>query len=199
MGQKLDFASATDHAAVFDHDAAALRPELNGHPVRPEGAPPRHKTNIEMAIERRRELDTPKPTGLGSSRKSQPDGAASRTSLTAELTERPLAEIVAPEAAAPLEARQADTGVDRYAVHDTAPAAPAIGDADCVQTQLPPVSELVPRRRQSTGKKVIAALIALLIGTSIGYIAGKGAEQSASGTIESSDGGLKLRLDSDLR
>jgi len=48
-------------------------------------------------------------------------------------------------------------------------------------------------------RTLIGAAIVLVVGTAIGYMAGKGMEPSAAGTIESSGGGLKLRLDSNLQ
>jgi hypothetical protein len=204
MGQNLDFASATNCVAAFDPDEGGLAPTASEpQRERARAQPPsaRQKTNIEMAIERRQQLEAIGRSGFTGSNKSEPtprtaaaDSAADQTpvSFAPEAEPRRREEAAGVESGLACGPADAPAAGSRF-VDNSAP------EADANRSQLHPVRGSRWSDRSSSAKKLAAAVIVLLIGTSIGYMAGKGFEPIGVRTIGSSGNGLKLRLDSDLR
>lgn len=198
MGNDRDFASAMDHAALFNHDATGFTvtpSEPNRNRVHAQAALPRQKTNIEMAIERRQQLQATQPGGLTGDTRRQPPDAAAAVTPTADNVASAFPELVSPDADALLqEAAHIKSGPDTPAL-----ASPVVDNSAFRADAAEPVGQPASSARSSNAKTLAAAAIVLLIGTSIGYIASKSADPTGAGTIESSGDGLKLRLDSDLR
>jgi len=204
MGENLDFASAANCAAAFNPDEGGLEPtasEPECAQARAQPPSPRHKTNIEMAIERREQLEAIGRSGFTSSNKSEPTRRRSLAGSAADQAPVP----VSPEG----EPRRGEEAADvESGLACDPPDAPALGsrfvddsasDVNAHRSKLQRVRESLWSGRSPGAKKLVAAVIVLLIGTSIGYMAGKGFEPIGAGTIHSSGDGLQLRLDSDLR
>ena len=198
MGNDRDLASAMDDAALFNCDVTGFtvaRSEPNRDRVHAETALPRQKTNIEMAIERRQQLQATQPAGLTGSNQRQPPRAAAGVTPTGDQIGSAFPEIACPE----LDALRQEAGYINSGPDTPALASPIVDDTGFRADAAQPVVEPAPGARSSNAKTLAAAAIVLLIGTSIGYIASKSAEPTGAGTIESSGDGLKLRLDRDLR
>jgi hypothetical protein len=203
MGQNLDFASASNCAAAFDPDEAGLTPtasEPEWDRARAEPLSRRQKSNIEMAIERREQLEAIGRSGFTGSDKTEP---TRRTSVAGSAAEAPVSFTPEVEPRRPEEAADIEGGVGCDPADAPAVGSPFVdnsaSDAHADRSELQRVREPRWSGRSSSAKKLAAAVIVLLIGTSIGYMAGKGFEPIGVGTIQSLGDGLKLRLDSDLR
>ena len=162
-------------------------------PAEPPGANPK-KTTIEMVFDMRRAVDENARTAAMQSQAAQPAHAAQ------------------PHPWSDLEpVRQADSGV-RFPVEtrDAATAAsPSLdqnepdvatsGWSGRPQESLGESAQWSARQRRIHMRMLAGAALALIVGAGVGYMAGKGDPTVSRGAVESSESGMKLRLDRDLR
>ncbi len=211
MGHNLDSAPETHdpllRSSTADLPIAPSDPQTNAASA-PAAAPRQAaKTSIEMAVERRRDAQpTPPSNVLRSGRRPASRPAPQSTGETdAELDSQPAAR--AAEVAEPVEEHR-----DRVAgapARDPAAIAEPCGrlvesgtdESGSEVVQAPTPVRVSSSTRRPLRPRILAAfVVVLIVGTTIGYMSGKGVEPAApAARIQTSDSGLKLRLDRDLR
>jgi len=199
------------NVAAAPGDAALLRRETPDSQTRtptsrrdlPSPAEPftasQKKTTIEMVFDMRRAAEDKARTALMQSRSAPPPPASREArSLEPEVSERERPASGEGRVQLPLDTRSVVSGAS--ASHD-GEASPFEGSAWSPRAQEPRdrSTEWSSRQRRVHARMLAGAALALVIGTGVGYMAGKGESATSRAAVESTDSGMKLRLDRDLR
>jgi hypothetical protein len=152
------------------------------------------KTTIEMVFDMRRAMDENAGTPPMQSRSAQQSHAAEPHPAAARESVRQAHSSVHLPIETQSVAAAASALVDRKE-----PDVPSSGWSPRAREPLHEPAEWSARQRRIHVRMLAGAALALIVGTGVGYVVGKGEPAGSRASVEWSDRGMKLQLDRDLR